>query len=286
MTIGELYKYSCDFLESIGICGRSEIQIIFKYILNIDLKSLILNKNKILSQDKINEILNILSLRKDRIPIQYILKRWEFMGLEFEIGEGVLIPRDDTSVLVNFVTNILKTNKNNSVNIIDLCSGSGCIAIALEQKLKKKLNNINIYAIEKSPDSYKYLVKNKQKYDSGINLINGDIFEDFIKFPDNFFDCIVSNPPYIKTQDICNLQREVLYEPKVALDGGTDGLKFYKNICSFWRSKLKNNGLLAFEIGCNQYQDVKNILLKSNFYNIFSERDINDIIRVIAGFKK
>lgn len=286
MTIGELYKYSCNFLENIGICDKSEVHIIFKHILNLDLKNLILDKNKILSQDQINKILNILSLRKNKIPIQYILKKCEFMGLEFEVGPGVLIPRDDTSVLVNFVTNILKKSKNNNINIIDLCSGSGCIAITLEQKLKYFLTNINIYALEKSPDSYEYLVKNKQKHSSNINLIHGDVFKDSVKFPDNFFDCIVSNPPYIKTQDICNLQKEVLFEPKMALDGGTNGLKFYESICSFWQSKLKNNGLLAFEIGYNQYQDVKNILLKFNFCDIFFERDINNIIRVIAGFKK
>ena len=288
MNLGELYKFCCEYYKKTNIPETSEIKIILEHVLNINTNNLILDKNRVINQENINKILDILKLRKDKIPLQYILKSWEFMGLNFCVGSGVLIPREDTSVLVNFVGNILKkyNNSENTVNIIDLCSGTGCIAIVLESVLKKYIKNLNIYVMEKSPQALEYLTKNKYNNNSSVKIIPGDVFVDHEKFPDNFFDCIVSNPPYIKTSDIQNLQEEVQHEPVLALDGGTDGLDFYRNITKFWSKKLKKNNensILAFEIGYDQSNSVKNILSGFDFKKIYSEQDINNITRVVAG---
>ena len=292
MILGELYKFCCEYYKEHNILDVSEIKIILKYTLDINTNDLILDKNKIINQDKVNEILEILKLRINNIPLQYILKSWEFMGLNFCVGPGVLIPREDTSVLVNFVINILKkrVKPENTVNIIDLCSGTGCVAIVLESVLKNYIKNINIYALEKSSKAIEYLTKNKQINNSNIKITSGDVFIDHNEFPDNFFDCIVSNPPYIKTNDIQNLQKEVQQEPFMALDGGPDGLDFYRNITKFWSKKLKNhstndknNGVLAFEVGYDQAECVEEILLNFDFKKIYTERDINNIVRVVAG---
>lgn len=169
-------------------------------------------------------------------PLQYILGEWEFYGLPFFVGEGVLIPRPDTETLVDAVLPLI--NKNG--NVIDLCSGSGAVAITL-----KKLSGADVTALEKSPEAVKYLTKNAELNGTDIKIIQDDIF----KFtPTQKYDLIVSNPPYIKSADMPFLQKEVQKEPSMALDGGEDGLLFYRRIIEFVPF-LNKGGTLAVEVG-------------------------------------
>ena len=203
------------------------------------------------------------------------------MELKFKVGEGVLIPREDTSVLVEESAIIL--SKKNSPCIADLCSGSGCVAISLDKKLN---NNPQIYAVEISKKAFEYLNENIKDNKSSVVPVNADVFEVYKKFDDESLDAVVSNPPYIKNSEIKSLAEEVKKEPILAFSGGEDGLDFYKKICKFWVSKLKRGGMMAFEIGAGQAEDVKKIMKMNGFDEIKSFKDINEISRVLIGVKK
>lgn len=281
MTVLQMYESACKTLNEAGDeCFRSDVDNIFKHCLGMDKTQLILNKGREISLDDEEKILNIVEKRKKHIPLQYILGVWEFMDLEFKVGDGVLIPRDDTSVLINAGVNFLKEKK--TPKIVDLCSGSGCISIALEKSLK---NAPEIYGIEISQKAFQYLEENIKNHSSKVTAINEDIFTAHKKFENNSLDAVISNPPYIKTSELNHLQLEVRFEPTIALDGGESGLDFYKKICEFWIPKLKRGGLLAFELGIGQLEDVKQIMLDKNLKSIKKMKDINNIDRVIMGVK-
>lgn len=281
MNINDFCKYALgqlDFMDK-AEC-KCEIKILLEEYLNLDFTQIILNKQTQIPQDKLPILLKAVDLRKSGVPIQYILGYWDFMGMRLCVGNGVLIPREDTTVLVDFVLSKMKF-KNKAV-IADLCSGSGCIAFALEKALG---SDSQVYAVELSDKAYYYLDKNKKKLKSSITTIHGDIFKIYNQFPDNYFDVVVSNPPYIKSEDMNSLQREVLHEPRMALDGGENGLYFYENICKFWIPKIKKHGLLGFEIGAKQFADVKYLMNKYNLNIVDYKKDINGIIRSIVGVK-
>ena len=282
MKISEFYNYAQEklkYMESNIL--NNEINILLMDRLNLSFTQLILSKNKNLSQEKLEILKKDIDMRCKGNPLQYILGKWQFMDSNFYVGEGVLIPREDTSVLVNLA--VSKTKDKEDLSVIDLCSGTGCIGITIE-KISKNIKEV--YAIEYSKDAFKYLLLNIENLKSKVKPINADIFEEYKNFDDLYFDLIVSNPPYIKRKDIKNLEREVLFEPALALDGGEDGLDFYRNICKFWTSKLKKGGYLAFELGIFQFEDVKNIMHRYGYNCINFERDINGIERAIIGVKK
>lgn len=208
------------------------------------------------------------------------------MGIELEVGTGVLIPRDDTEVLVRSVLDIVENKLmpygQNKLKILDLASGSGAIAIALSKYLKI---STDIYALDISQSAFCYLKKNIQNNKVNINCIIGDILADFYKFKDEEFDIIVSNPPYIPSEDIKLLDKEVQSEPILALDGGSDGLRFYRAICTHWASKIKKAGILAVEIGIHQEKTVKSMFKNAGLRSVTSYMDINSIPRVIVGKK-
>lgn len=222
-------------------------------------------------------------------PLQYILGKWEFYGLPFKVGEGVLIPRPDTETLVDKVIEYYGTPRKN-MRIIDLCSGSGCIAIAL----KKHIDGAEVTAVENSYEAMPYLIQNARMNDTVLRYIKGDVMNSALL--DNFadpenegeyikFGCIVSNPPYLTAEEMSELQTEVGYEPACALDGGYDGLKFYRVISCLWKNVLEDNGLLAFEAGYQQCKAVKDIMEKSGFYDVRITKDTGGNERVIYGFK-
>ncbi|MBR2735103.1 MAG: peptide chain release factor N(5)-glutamine methyltransferase [Clostridia bacterium] len=280
-TYKEIYNEAKKSLEESGIeCVNSEILNMFWYLFGIDRSDLIIHVSDTPNRDEYDRFCETLKKRCGGMPLQYAVGRCNFMDMDLYVGEGVLIPREDTSVLVNASLSAIKNIKN--PKIIDLCSGSGCIALALERSLNK---HCDIHAVEISERAFKYLSANHDKYGSNINLINDDIFSCYKNFKDGYIDLIVSNPPYIKSDDIPSLQREVLSEPQLALDGGKSGLEFYRKICEFWIPKLKSGGTLAFEIGRGQYGDVKGIMESLGITNVKSFLDINGIYRAVVGEK-
>ena len=260
---------------------KNEANILLQFCLELDFTGLFLQRERALTKKELEFLENAISLRKNGVPIQYILGSWEFMNMNLKVGEGVLIPREDTAVLVETV--IKNANFSKNFNLIDLCSGTGCVSLALEKNLK---NFNEIYALEYSEKAFEYLSENIKNLASKVKAVKGNIFEDYNLFEDDYFDCIVSNPPYIKTADVKTLDREVLHEPETALDGGETGLDFYIGICKFWAPKIKPSGILAFEIGQGMHDDVAEIMKNSGFEKINFSKDINGIIRCVIGFKK
>lgn len=273
MTIKELYSY-CSNELSFTECGDFEAMCIFNDILGFTKEQIILNNQAVTSfhQVKIDEVIN---RRKNGEPLQYILGKWDFYDLSFSVGEGVLIPRPETEILVDFALEKLKNVKNPVV--YDLCSGSGCIGLTIA----KHLRDSKVYLLEKEDKAFKYLLKNKEdlKLDN-VFVINDDLYTvDLSLFPE--CDLIVSNPPYIMTEEIDSLQKEVLFEPITALDGGIDGYDFYRCLADRWSGKVKKGGYIAMECGENQSKYIvelfNNKYIESNI--IF---DFNNIDRVVT----
>lgn len=261
-------------IESAEIESR---QILIKALGYNSYTDLLLNLYSTVDDDTINAALKMVSERIAKRPIQYIIGEWDFLDNTYKVGEGVLIPRPETEQLCE-VAFQLTANKKNPV-IYDLCSGSGCIGISM----KKEFPGGTVYLIEKSPEAFYYTRLNSERIcgaDANI-LINADIFNysEFEPLPSA--DIILSNPPYIKSDEIATLQAEVLIEPEMALDGGADGLVFYRVICDFWSAKLKDDGIIVLECGEDQAEDIISIFSAKGFF-AESVKDFNNIERIIV----
>lgn len=216
-------------------------------------------------------------MRSAGMPIQYITGKQEFMSLDFKVTPDVLIPRQDTEVLVEAIIEYAKKS-DRSMRILDIGTGSGCIAISLA----KYLRNSFIVAADISRKALDIAKLNaiSNGVCGNIEFVQSNLFQN-IHF--RGFDVIVSNPPYIKPSEIIKLQREVKdYEPLCALDGGTDGLYFYKNISNSAPAYLRNGGILAFEAGINQAGEISG-LLKQHFNRIIIVKDLSGIERVVIA---
>lgn len=236
----------------------------------------------ILRQDNIPDDLceKALQMARRRIsgePIQYIIGTWSFMGRDYKVGEGVLIPRDDTEVVVREALRLIQSVPH--PQIVDLCAGSGIIAITLH----KELRNATVSAVEKSSEAFAYLAENARQNHADIRMIHADLADCTDSFADGSLDMIVSNPPYIRTDEIADLQSEVQYEPRLALDGGESGCDFYEMILDLWSKKLKKGGIIAFEIGEGQFNYIRDLLSDHGFTDIVGYPDIQGITRAIAA---
>lgn len=225
------------------------------------------------------ELMRTVDLRLKGEPLQYIIGSWSFMGRDYKVGRGVLIPRDDTEVVVSEVLSLMRDIK--APRVIDLCSGSGIIAITV----KKEFPEAEVCAVEKSPEALAYLRINAARNDADIIVCEKDIFTSYEDFPDGEFDMMISNPPYIKSADLASLQREVQHEPRLALDGGESGYDFYEGIISLWSSKLKPGGYIAFEIGEEQFGHISELLKDAGYSDIKGYPDIQGITRAVTAVK-
>lgn len=214
-------------------------------------------------------------------PLQYITGHQEFMGLDFKVNEAVLIPRFDTEVLVEAALDKIKAckTKSDELKVLDMCTGSGCIGISIARLAGIK----NITCADISEEALQVAAYNAEHNQvSYINFVNSNLFENISG--DNKFDFILSNPPYIRTEDIEGLMREVkMHEPKLALDGDRDGLKFYRSITSKAPLYLRNGGWLIYEIGCDQGKDVSDIMREEGFSNVEIIKDLAGHDRVVIG---
>ncbi|MDD7429248.1 MAG: peptide chain release factor N(5)-glutamine methyltransferase [Oscillospiraceae bacterium] len=290
MVIRELIAEIKEILQSAGIEDYDfDGNCIAEDFLGLSGTQLLLNADEEADETSAKKAVKAAEKRASGYPLQYILGKWEFYGLPFEVGEGVLIPRPDTEILVDTVIEYYRSPRKN-MRIIDICSGSGCIAVAL----KKNIPEAEVTAVENSSEAMPYLVRNARLNDAVLRYIKGDVMNgallDNFADPENVgefikFGCIVSNPPYLTAEEMSELQTEVGYEPKYALDGGLDGLKFYRVIACLWKEVLEDNGLLAFEAGYHQCGQVAEIMRKSGFYDVSVRKDLGGNERVIFGFK-
>lgn len=278
MTVGEAYRKTKDILTEAGFEAPAfEALCLVEKVFGFNRLALITRGEETAATDeKLTLLAELTEKRLSHEPLQYIIGKWSFMGIDLLVGEGVLVPRDDTEVVTSLCIDFLSGKENSSV--IDLCAGSGAISLALE-----KYANCKVTAVELSDKAFSYLTQNIKLNNSAVNALNGDIFECHKDIADNSLDLIVSNPPYIKSADITALQEEVQHEPVMALDGGKSGLDFYRRIVPLWKSKLKAGGALAFELGEGQYDEVSRILADNGFGGITESIDFGGIQRAIIG---
>lgn len=238
-------------------------QLLLCHVLNVDKIYTYTHKNEIVDSHSVDKFLKLIDKRKSGYPIQYILGKQEFMGLDFFVKEGVLVPRPDTEILVEYILDIVKKgyfNNKETLKIVDIGTGSGAITLSLAHYLEK----VHIYSVDISPIALEVATENSRRLglESKVTFLKGDLFEPLdILGLQNSIDIIVSNPPYIPTKDIAELQREVAeYEPKLALDGGEDGLDFYRRIVKECHKYLAPKAVLAMEIGYDQGPALKKLL--------------------------
>lgn len=259
---------------------KIKARMLMQFILNVPRQYIIVNDMKELTQSQEKEYFESIQKLTKNIPIEHITNQKEFMKLNFFVDENVLIPRQDTEILVEEVIKIAK--KINCKKILDICTGSGAIGISLAKYIEKS----EITATDISEDAIRVANKNAimNNVEDKITFIKSDLFNNI---PNNKYDIIVSNPPYIKKEIIKTLEKQVQNEPILALDGGEDGLDFYRKIIKHSYEYLKYGGYLCLEIGYDQKIDVIELLENEEKYiNIYSKKDLygNDRI-VIAELK-
>lgn len=280
MNIEEILKKEINNLKQNNIENSTlKAKILLANILKVKKEYLLIHsEEQVKQEDKIKYENCIKELIKGK-PLQYITNKQEFMGLNFYVDENVLIPQPDTEILVEKAIEIAETTQKNK--ILDMCTGSGCIAISLA----KKINNAQITAVDISNSALNVANKNaiNNNVENKIKFINSDMFNNI----EEKFDIIVSNPPYIETETINKLEIEVQNEPHVALDGGIDGLKFYKIIANNAFEYLNENGYLLLEIGYNQQESVTQLLQDIGKYkNIETIKDLGGNYRVVIARKE
>jgi len=221
--------------------------------------------------------------RAEGRPLQYILGEWEFLALTLAVGDGVLIPRPDTELLCETAAAWLDQRGGNTATVLDLCAGSGCVGLGVASLCRTPLQ---VTAVELSDAAFPYLQKNIARYPQyAVTATKADVLRDAARF-DKGYTAVLSNPPYIPTGDLPHLMREVQREPKMALDGDTDGLRFYRVIAEEWVNKLQDGGLCAVEVGVGQADDVATLFTAAGLTDIAIHRDLGGIPRVVMGVKK
>ena len=213
-------------------------------------------------------------------PLQYIIGEWDFYGKTFKVGKGVLIPRQDTELLIDIV---LEQYKNSDrLSVIDLCAGSGCIGLTIEQRL----SGVSLAMVEKYTDAIEYLFDNRLRFGSSARIVKGDVNDETLPKQFRKADLIVCNPPYLTAKDMKELQTEVGAEPVEALYGGEDGLDFYRSIIRIWKDVLNVGGAMLFEIGSTQGKEVSDMLIQHGIKDVRVRRDLSGNDRAVIGFKK
>ena len=278
MTIKEIIiRYSKE-LEEISPTPRLDVETLLQKALGVDRLYILLNLDKDLSEDEEKTFNKFIEERLNNRPIAYIVGNREFMGLDFYVQEGVLIPRPDTEVLVEEVIELAKDK--GQIEILDIGTGSGAITVSLA----KYLENAKLTSVDISEIALEIAKKNaiSNNVEDRINFVKSDLFSSLNK--NQKFDIIVSNPPYIKREVIDTLDKQVKdFEPYNALEGGIDGLDFYRAITTQAKDYLKEGGVLAYEVGHDQSEDVSKLMEMDGYTNIYTRKDLQQIDRVVIG---
>ena len=258
--------------------------ILLQFVLNMEKTELIINQEKEVNEENKNTYFYYIEEIIKGKPVQYITNEQEFMNLKFYVDKYVLIPQPDTEILVEEgIKKIIEIEKKH-IKVLDLCTGSGAIAIAIKKYAEKLKKYVEVYASDISEEAIKIAKKNAKTNNASINFIVSNMFENI---EEEDFDIIISNPPYIKTKIIDTLSKEVQNEPHIALDGGEDGLFFYRKILEKGHKFIKQKGYILLEIGYDQKNDIIEILKTINEYEDFKcIKDLSNNDRVILLKRK
>ena len=289
-SVGQALKNISKIFKDKGITNpEREAEILLSYSLEMSRSEIYLNSDRVLKDIEKTQLEKKIQKRIEKTPLQYITKHQEFMGMDFLVEKGVLIPRPETEILVEEAIKKLKNYKySDNLEVADLGTGTGVIAISIA----KFTEDVIIYASDISKNSLQIALKNAKKHDckDKIIFLQGDLFEPFIgRIEKNSLDGIISNPPYINSYDFKSLSPEVKNnEPKIALFGGIDGLDYYRKIIKKSPQYLRKNGFLALEVGLNQSKMVEELIIKTNNFNQDIEiiKDYLGIERVVIAYRK
>lgn len=279
MTLEEAYRLGSTALDEAGISDAgTDAWILLEHVTGVSRTRYYVNPRQSLSEDEEKSYLSYIEKRKKRTPVQHLTGVQEFMGLEFLVNEHVLIPRQDTEVLVETVWKDLESG----MRVLDMCTGSGCILISLMKRMQTVSGEDGIHGVgvDLSREALQVAEANASKQNVGAVFVESDLFEQV----EGTYDIIVSNPPYIRTSVINELQEEVkLHDPYTALDGKEDGLFFYREIIKKSKEYLKKGGRLYFEIGHDQGEDVKKLMEEAGFTQVTVKKDLAGLDRVVFG---
>lgn len=280
MTYRELYQQAKKLLIQAGKENPAfDAFCLFSKATGFDRRQYAIHGAEPANPEQAKRLLTLIGLRAKGEPLQYLLGEWEFMGLPFYVGEGVLIPRGDTEILVEEAARLLRENGGNAA--LDLCGGSGAAAIGLARLCPQA----KAVSVELSDSALSYLQKNitLNRMEKKVFALQGDVLSCADRFQEHSFDLLLSNPPYIPTGDLDGLQIEVQKEPRMALDGGQDGLLFYRAIAKSWLTKLRPGGGLAVEVGIHQAGNVAALLVENGLKEVRILPDLVGIPRVVSG---
>ena len=272
MTARELLSWGEEQLSKAGIDdAKLDAWYLLEYSLPTDRVSFLMKGNNPVTEEKKEQYEVLIEKRASHIPVQHLTGVQDFMGLTFKVNEHVLIPRQDTEVLVE---EVLKVSKGK--NVLDMCTGSGCIIISLA-----KLGQLeSATAVDISTEALKIARENAASLEADVSFVESDLFEKV----EGVYDIIVSNPPYIESEEVEKLEPEVKdHEPRLALDGTEDGLYFYRKIIEEADKYLTENGAIFFEIGYNQGEAVSELLRAKGYQDIKVIKDLPGLDRVVAG---
>lgn len=275
VLVKDVVAKAIEKLDAAGIAeSRIDSWLLAESVLGVSRQDLFLEPEKSVSEEQAQKYFNAVSVRVKHIPLQHITGYQQFMDLEFVVNKDVLIPRPETELLVEQVVSYIK---DNDVKVLDMCTGSGCIAVSVDRMCA----NADVTAVDISEKALKVAGENNIRNEGRVTFVQSDLFENIHET----YDIIVSNPPYIPTSDIETLMEEVReHEPRLALDGSTDGLKFYREICTNAVNYLNENGKIFLEIGYDQGRTVPELLRENGFTDIQVLKDLSGNDRmVIAG---
>lgn len=284
MTYRECYEYGKLELEEAGVAEAAlDARLLLEYICHTDRNELIVHADR--ERSSMEELFykTVIGKRASRVPLQYITGEQEFMGLCFKVNEHTLIPRQDTEILVEEAMHHL----SDGMRILDLCTGSGCILLSL----LRYSNECEGVGIDISGKALTAARENAERLGLEAAFLEGDLFAPLADFAsdrttDRLFDMIVSNPPYIETAVIGTLMPEVrAHEPHSALDGGEDGLQFYRRIVAEAPVHMRRGAYLLFEIGHDQGEAVAALLRQAGFTQVAVYKDYAGLDRVVCGVK-
>lgn len=278
-TLGEVYREGRKALSENGIDGPGfEADCLFQKAFGLSRQERILCSQREADPADAGRFLALVRERCGGRPLQYLLGEWPFCGRSLLVGEGVLIPREETELLTETAAAML--DGANAPEILDLCSGTGAVALALADRFP----GASVCAVEWMEPALGYLNRNLARSGlSNVRAVRLDILKPESVRPFRDLDCIASNPPYVCTDELPGLQREVRREPREALDGGADGLDFYRAIAAHWVPALRNGGALCVEVGEGQAEPVAALFRSAGLSEIRFARDFSGIDRVVSG---
>ena len=281
LTLKQLYKVGTVKLAEEGIEEFSlDAWYLLEYVTGVSKAMYFAEPERAVSEENADRYIDCIRRRAAHIPLQHITGEQEFMGYPFCVNEHVLIPRQDTEILVEEAIQIMRPK----MKILDMCTGSGCIVLSILKMCREKYYMTDLQGIgaDVSEEALKVARENSRRLEVPVTWIQSDLFA---KIPEEEkYDVIVSNPPYIETAVIDTLQEEVrLHDPYIALDGKEDGLYFYRRIISEADKYLKPQGKLMFEIGCDQAEAVEELMKNAGYEQITVKKDLAGLDRVVYG---